>query len=78
MRVTSDMSVHFYLNNPTGVGASLGKDEFYRMKNSPFICWKMLTWPHADHFLKVPPRDSDMVDASLSLLFDDTTLPKGV
>ncbi|MEN6596551.1 MAG: hypothetical protein ABFC39_02165, partial [Proteiniphilum sp.] len=39
MVVSADKTVNSYLNSPTGEGSSMGKDVFYRLKNSPFICW---------------------------------------
>ena len=77
MVVSSDKTVNSYLNNPMGEGFSMGKDVFYRLKNSPFICWRMLFWHLVHRFLEVTSKDSDVDDTSSRyLIFDDTTLPK--
>jgi hypothetical protein len=77
MVVSPDKTVNSYLNSPTGEGSSLGKDVFYRLKNSPFICWRMLMWHLVYRFLKVTSEDSDVDDTSSRyLIFDDTTLSK--
>jgi hypothetical protein len=70
-------TVNSYLNSPTGEGSSMGKDVFYRLKNSPFICWRMHMWLLVHRFVKVTSKDSDVADTSSRyLVFDDTTLPK--
>ena len=77
MVVSSDKTVNSYLNNPTGEGSTMGKDVFYRLKNSPFICWRMLMWHLVHRFLTVTSKDSDVDDTSSRyLIFDDTTLSK--
>ena len=77
MVVSSDKTVNSYLNSPTGEGSTMGKDVFYRLKNSPFICWRMLMWHLVHRFLTVTSKDSDVDDTSSRyLIFDDTTLSK--
>lgn len=77
MVVSSDKTVNSYLNSPTGEGSTMGKDVFYRLKNSPFICWRMLMWHLVRRFLTVTSKDSDVDDTSSRyLVFDDTTLSK--
>ena len=77
MVVSSDKTVNSYLNSPTGEGSTMGKDVFYRLKNSPFICWRMLLWHLVHRFLTVTSKDSDVDDTSSRyLIFDDTTLSK--
>ena len=77
MVVSSDKTVNSYLNSPTGEGSFMGKDVFYRLKNSPVICWRMLMWHLVHQFLKVTSQESDVDDSSSRyLIFDDTTLPK--
>jgi predicted nucleic acid-binding Zn finger protein len=53
------------------------KDAFYRLKNNPRICWRMILWLFASKFIKLADtngeRDSDAVRC---LVFDDSTLPK--
>jgi len=77
MVVSPDKTVNSYLNSPTGEGSSMGKDVFYRLKNSPFICWRMLMWYFVHRFLKVTSTGKDGDDTSSRyLIFDDTVLPK--
>ena len=77
MVVSPDKTVNSYLNSPTGEGSSMGKDVFYRLKNSPFICWRMLMWYFVHRFLKVTSNEKDVGDtSSRCLIFDDTTLSK--
>jgi len=77
MVVSSDKTVNSYLNSPTGEGSTMGKDVFYRLKNSSIICWRMLMWHLVHRFLKVTSKDSDVDDTSSRyLIFDDTTLSK--
>ena len=53
------------------------KDAFYRLKNNPGICWRMILWFFAAKFIKtadsIGERDNDGVRC---LVFDDSTLPK--
>jgi hypothetical protein len=77
MVVSPDKTVNSYLNSPTGEGSWMGKDVFYRLKNSPLICWRMLLWYFAHRFVKVTSQDSDVKDdSSRYLIFDDTILSK--
>ena len=77
MVVSSDKTVNSHLNSPTGEGSTMGKDVFYRLKNSPIICWRMLMWHLVHRFLTVTSKDSDVDDTSSRyLIFDDTTLSK--
>jgi hypothetical protein len=77
MVVSPEKTVHSYLNSATGEGSVMGKDVFYRMKNSPFVCWRMLLWHLVMRFVKVTSEDCDTPDSSSRyLIFDDSTLPK--
>jgi predicted nucleic acid-binding Zn finger protein len=53
------------------------KDAFYRLKNNPGICWRMILWLFALKFIKLTDTggesDSDVLRC---LVFDDSTLPK--
>jgi predicted nucleic acid-binding Zn finger protein len=53
------------------------KDAFYRLKNNPGICWRIILWLFAAKFIKttdtIGEKDSDGVKC---LVFDDSTLPK--
>lgn len=77
MVVIPEKTVNSFLTSPTGEGSSMGKDVFYRLKNSPVICWRMIMWHLVHRFLKVTSQDKDVDDSSSRyLIFDDTTLSK--
>jgi len=77
MVVSPEKTVHSYLNSATGEGSVMGKDVFYRMKNSPSACWRMLLWHLVMRFLKVTSQDEAGTETTTRyLIFDDTTLPK--
>lgn len=77
MVVSPDKTVHSYLNSCTGEGSFMGKDVFYRLKNSPSVCWRMLLWHLVMRFVKVTSQECDASDSSPRyLIFDDTTLQK--
>jgi len=77
MVVSPEKTVNSFLTSPTGEGSSMGKDVFYRLKNSPVICWRMIMWHLVHRFLKVTSQDKDVDDSSSRyLIFDDTTLSK--
>ena len=65
MVVSPDKTVHSYLNSATGEGSMMGKDVFYRMKNSPSVCWRMLLWHLVMRFVKVTSEDCDIQDSCL-------------
>lgn len=77
MVVSPEKTVNSYLNKSIGKGTSMGKDVFYRLKNNPDICWRMIMWHLVHCFLKVTSKDKDVDDTSSRyLIFDDTTLSK--
>ena len=53
------------------------KDAFYRLKNNPGICWRMILWLFASKFKKLA-EDYGKSDSNTirCLVFDDSTLPK--
>jgi len=53
------------------------KDVFYRLKNNPGICWRMILWLFASKFLKLSDTNGAInSNAVRCLVFDDSTLPK--
>jgi len=53
------------------------KDAFYRLKNNPGICWRMILWLFASKSIKVTKNQSTSEKKGFKcLIFDDTTLPK--
>lgn len=77
MVVSPEKTVHSYLNSRSGEGSAMGKDVFYRLKNSGSVCWRMLLWYVAMRFLKVTSQEEGTSDDKPRyLIFDDTTLEK--
>lgn len=53
-----------------------GKDTFYRLKNNPGICWRLVLWLFAAKFKKLAEiggRDPQQIRC---MVFDDTVVPK--
>ena len=79
-----DKTVNAYRKSIPGEDCEMGKDVFYRLKNNPGICWRMVLWHVALRFLKVtstgekgsPEDGKQKEEPSRYLIFDDTTLPK--
>ena len=64
-----------YINHKIEVG----KDVFYRLKNNPSICWRLVLWLFAHKFLKITVDKSSNCDNNIHvkcLIFDDTVLHK--
>jgi hypothetical protein len=77
MVVSPEKTVNSYIGSATGESSLMGKDVFYRLKNSSSVCWRMLLWHLALRFLKVTSEDDQPGDDSPRfLIFDDTTLSK--
>lgn len=56
------------------VGAS--KDAFYRLKNNPGICWRLILWLFAAKFKRLTETGSSNADALRCMVFDDTVIAK--
>ena len=53
------------------------KDVFYRLKNNPGICWRMILWLFASKFKKLTNEYGSSDNNTVRcLVFDDSTLPK--
>jgi len=58
---------------------SVGKDVFYRLKNSPLICWRLVLWLFANKFVKITKDRSACSKEGgqvKCLVFDDSVLAK--
>lgn len=53
-----------------------GKDSFYRLKNNPDICWRLILWLFAAKFKKLTESGSNNTNAIRCMIFDDTVLVK--
>jgi len=53
------------------------KDVFYRLKNNPAICWRVILWMFGLKFIKLVCEQGKRVGSSpRCLIFDDSDLPK--
>ncbi len=56
-----------------------GKDVFYRLKNKPSICWRLVLWLFAHKFKKIVKKGSNNNDTKRQikcLIVDDSVIPK--
>jgi len=53
-----------------------GKDTFYRLKNNPDICWRLILWLFAAKFKRLTETDSSNSDRVRCMVFDDTVIAK--
>lgn len=56
------------------IGAS--KDAFYRLKNNPGICWRLILWLFAAKFERLTETDNNNVGSVRCMVFDDTVIAK--
>ena len=52
------------------------KDTFYRLKNNPSICWRLVLWLFATKFRKTAEEYGEKTDSVKCIVFDDTLLAK--
>jgi predicted nucleic acid-binding Zn finger protein len=77
MVVHSEKTVHSYLTGFYGIGVSMGKDVFYRIKNRETIGWRMILWHIAARFMRITAEKSTILrDKPRYLIFDDSTIEK--
>jgi predicted nucleic acid-binding Zn finger protein len=69
-------TVHSMLNGCVKHQIEAGKDTFYRLKNNPGICWRMVLWLFAAKFKALTNRSLDQDTGIKCMIFDDTLLVK--
>jgi len=69
-------TIHSMLNGCVKHYIEAGKDVFYRVKNHPGICWRMVLWLFASKFKSLTENDSEEEKSPRCLIFDDTLLEK--
>jgi len=69
-------SVHSMLNGCVKHQIQAGKDTFYRLKNNPGICWRLVLWLFASKFKDLTKNRLLNTDGIKCLVFDDTLLAK--
>ena len=69
-------TVNSMLNSYIGKHIEARKDTFYRLKNNPSICWRLVLWLFAAKFRKTVEEYGEKTDSVKCIVFDDTLLAK--
>jgi len=70
-------SVHSFTGSAMTDHIKARKDVFYRLKNNPKICWRVVLWMFSMKFIKLTATQAEHCsDAPRCLIFDDSDLPK--
>lgn len=69
-------SVHSMVNGVVKHHIESGKDTFYRLKNNPGICWRLILWLFAAKFKKLAESGSSSSQHIRCMVFDDTVIAK--
>ena len=69
-------SINGMMNSVLSNHIKARKDSFYRLKNNPGICWRMILWLFASKFIKVSQKPCSVDKGSKCMIFDDSTLAK--
>ena len=70
-------TVHSFTSSAMADHVKARKDVFYRLKNNPKICWRVVLWMFCMKFIKLSATQGEnSSDAPRCLVFDDSDLPK--
>lgn len=70
-------TVHSFTGSVMAEHIEARKDVFYRLKNNPGICWRMILWMFGLKFIKlIAAQGENNSSAPRCLIFDDSLLPK--
>ncbi|MCF8380863.1 MAG: transposase [Bacteroidales bacterium] len=70
-------TVHSFTGNAMADHIKARKDVFYRLKNNPKICWRVVLWMFGMKFIKLTAKHGEHIsDSPRCLVFDDSDLPK--
>ena len=70
-------TVHSFTGSVMSEHIEARKDVFYRLKNNPGICWRVILWMFGLKFIKlVAAQGGNNSGAPKCLIFDDSDLPK--
>lgn len=69
-------SVHSMLNGYVQRHIQASKDTFYRLKNNPSICWRLILWLFAAKFKKLTSDNETNQSHIRCMVFDDTVIEK--
>lgn len=76
MPFINSASVNSMLNGYVKHHIQASKDTFYRLKNSPAICWRLVLWLFAAKFKKLTQNDTINQGRIRCMVFDDTVIEK--
>ena len=69
-------TIHSMLNGCVKHYIEARKDVFYRLKNHPGICWRIMLWQFAIKFRSLTEKPEDSTGGPKCMIFDDTLLEK--
>jgi predicted nucleic acid-binding Zn finger protein len=70
-------TVHSFTGSVLARHIEARKDVFYRLKNNPGICWRLILWMFGLKFIKLAEAQGERDKTSVKcLIFDDSSLPK--
>jgi len=70
-------TVHSFTGSVLARHIEARKDVFYRLKNNPGICWRLILWMFGLKFIKMTEAHGERDKTSVKcLIFDDSSLPK--
>ena len=70
-------TVHSFTGSAMADHIKARKDVFYRLKNNPKICWRVVLWTFGMKFIKLTATHGESISNALKcLVFDDSDLPK--
>lgn len=69
-------SINSMVNGAVKYQVEVGKDTFYRLKNSTGICWRLVLWLFAAKFKKLSEAGGDTPKVFRCMVFDDTFIAK--
>jgi hypothetical protein len=70
-------TVYSFTGSVLAKNIEASKDVFYRLKNNPGICWRLILWMFGLKFIKIAEANGERDKGSVTcLIFDDSSLPK--
>jgi predicted nucleic acid-binding Zn finger protein len=69
-------TIHSMLSGYVKHHIEAGKDTFYRLKNNPSVCWRLILWLFAAKFKKLTTNNEMHQTHIRCMVFDDTVIEK--
>ncbi|MBE9492686.1 MAG: transposase [Bacteroidetes bacterium] len=70
-------TVHSFTGSILSSHIEAHKDAFYRLKNNPGVCWRIILWLFSSKFIKLTDKNGERDSSAVRcLVIDDSTLPK--